>query len=365
MQRNGGVHNGKVTIRCNHSEFVVKASCSTDRRSRPMEGIEGLEVRCSPAFIDNHGGRTHQTRFAVFQRGGIQSRCARSTASDLGGMIPPACFVRRGERARTRIARRWLIAAGVRQRRQDGTVGAPLTEAAIRKLRDMITSGRYPSGAKLPPEAELAAELGLSRNTTREAVRALSSARVLDVRRGDGTYVTSLRPEVLLEGIAFAVDLMQEDSALELIEVRRILEPAATALAAVNIDDAALASLEKSLARMAESTSQTDLVREDTNFHAQVGAASGNDTLASMLQGISSRTIRARIWRGMIDSDATARTISEHARILEALQARDRELAWATAFAHVCTTEAFMRRILADRTESPSRSRGGRRKASS
>jgi GntR family transcriptional repressor for pyruvate dehydrogenase complex len=255
-------------------------------------------------------------------------------------------------------------ASARRIQRQDKTVGAPLTEAAIRKLRDMITSGRYPSGAKLPPEPELAAELGLSRNTTREAVRALSSARVLDVRRGDGTYVTSLRPEVLLEGIAFAVDLMQEDSALELIEVRRILEPAATALAAANIDDAALASLEKSLARMQESTSQADLIREDTQFHAQVATASGNDTLASMLLGISSRTIRARIWRGLIDSDATARTISEHARILEALQARDRELAWATALAHVCTTEAFMRQILADRTEPTSRARGGRRRSS-
>jgi GntR family transcriptional repressor for pyruvate dehydrogenase complex len=244
-------------------------------------------------------------------------------------------------------------------------VGAPLTEAAIQKLRDMITSGRYPSGAKLPPEPQLAAELGLSRNTTREAVRAMSSARVLDVRRGDGTYVTSLRPEVLLEGIAFAVDLMQEGSALELIEVRRVLEPAATAMAAANISDDALASLEKSLARMEESTTQADLVREDTDFHAQVAAASGNNTLASMLLGISSRTIRARIWRGLIDADATARTITEHARILQALQARDRELAWATALAHVCTTEAFMRQILADRVEPPSRSRaGGKRKPS-
>jgi GntR family transcriptional repressor for pyruvate dehydrogenase complex len=244
-------------------------------------------------------------------------------------------------------------------------VGAPLTEAAIQKLREMITSGRYPSGAKLPPEPQLAAELGLSRNTTREAVRALSSARVLDVRRGDGTYVTSLRPEVLLEGIAFAVDLMQEDSALELLQVRRILEPAATALAAANIDDATLGSLEKCLARMEECTNQADLIREDADFHAQVASASGNQTLASMLFGISSRTVRARIWRGMIDADATSRTISEHARILEALHARDPELARATALAHVCTTEAFMRQILADRIDPPTRARTGTKRKSS
>ena len=59
--------------------------------------------------------------------------------------------------------------------------------------------------------------LGASRNTVREAVRALVTARVLDVRRGDGTYVTSLRPELLLEGIGAAVELMQEGFSLELI----------------------------------------------------------------------------------------------------------------------------------------------------
>ena len=94
----------------------------------------------------------------------------------------------------------------------------------------MIASGRLLPGARLPAESELAGELGASRNTVREAVRALVTARVLDVRRGDGTYVTSLRPELLLEGVAAAVELMQEGFSLELIAVRRILEPPATAL---------------------------------------------------------------------------------------------------------------------------------------
>ena len=58
----------------------------------------------------------------------------------------------------------------------------------------------------------------------REAVRALVTARVLDVRRGDGTFVTSLRPELLFDGIAFAAELLQADYSLELIAVRRILE---------------------------------------------------------------------------------------------------------------------------------------------
>jgi GntR family transcriptional regulator, transcriptional repressor for pyruvate dehydrogenase complex len=69
-----------------------------------------------------------------------------------------------------------------------------LTDEAIARIRELIRSGRFPPGARLPPEHQLAAELGMSRSPIREAVKTLSVARVLDVRRGDGTYVTSLAP---------------------------------------------------------------------------------------------------------------------------------------------------------------------------
>src|ERR671910_3252082 len=111
-------------------------------------------------------------------------------------------------------------------------MAAPLVEAAIQRMRQLIASGQWRSGHRLPPEPELSLQLGVSRSSTREAVRALVAARVLDVRRGDGTYVTSLSPELLLEGITAAVELMHEGFSLELVAVRRILEPAATALAA-------------------------------------------------------------------------------------------------------------------------------------
>ena len=237
-------------------------------------------------------------------------------------------------------------------------MGAPLTDAAIEKLREMIISGHYPSGAKLPPEAELAAELGLSRNTAREAVRALSTARVLDVRRGDGTYVTSLRPELLLEGIAFAVDLMHEESGLELLQVRRILEPAATALAAAQLSPDALHDLETTLRKMQEHGADLEeFVRYDAEFHSQIATASGNQTLASMLNGVSSHAFRARVWQGIIDTEAITRTILEHDRILDALRNGDAELARATALTHVCTTEEFMRRMIDVRRESGAKQR--------
>ena len=150
-------------------------------------------------------------------------------------------------------------------------MGAPLTEAAIQQVRDLIATGELTPGSRLPPEAELADALGTSRSTVREAVRALVTARVLDVRRGDGTYVTSLRPELLLEGIGAAADLMHDDFTLELVQVRRILEPAATAMAASRINDAVLDELEACLHRMSEAPSQDELVQ----FDARVPRARG------------------------------------------------------------------------------------------
>ena len=210
----------------------------------------------------------------------------------------------------------------------------------------MIASGRLLPGSKLPSEGDLATELGASRNTVREAVRGLVTARVLDVRRGDGTYVTSLRPEQLLEGIGAAAELMAEDFSLELVQVRRILEPAATALAARNIDEESLAALETLLSRMRTAESQEALVQIDSDFHAAVAAAAGNATLASMLAGVSLRTTRSRIWRGTLEDSAKAQTIAQHSEILRALRERDPTLGAAAALMHVATTEASLRRLI-------------------
>src|SRR3989442_1438241 len=97
-----------------------------------------------------------------------------------------------------------------------------VTDDAIDKIQKLIISGSWGPGDRLPKESELAAQLGLSRNSLREAVRALSQLRVLEVRQGDGTYVTSLEPELLLESTSFVSHLLVGESALELFELRRL-----------------------------------------------------------------------------------------------------------------------------------------------
>ncbi|WP_222721302.1 FadR/GntR family transcriptional regulator [Actinomadura sp. HBU206391] len=225
----------------------------------------------------------------------------------------------------------------------------PLTDVAISRIRRLIQSGRLPPGSRLPPEPQLAAQLGVSRNPLREAVKALVVARVLDVRRGDGTYVTSLEPRLLLQGVGLAVELLRADSLREVVEVRRLLEPVATALAATRVSPARLAEIRGHLEAMRAARDDVEkLTHIDAAFHRAVVAATGNETLTTLLEGIAGRTLRLRTWRGLVEADAVHTTLAEHEAIYDALEARDPTLAQATALMHLNASETWLRTALSE-----------------
>jgi GntR family transcriptional repressor for pyruvate dehydrogenase complex len=221
-----------------------------------------------------------------------------------------------------------------------------VTDEAILKIKDMILSGELAPGDRLPPEQQLSERLGLSRNSLREAVKALEVIRVLDVRRGDGTYVTSLEPQLLLEAMSFVVDLHDDSSVLEIFAVRRILEPAAAALAAVAMTDDTAAALRSEVNAVDASTSIEGLVAHDLAFHKLISESSGNGYLASLIDGLSSRTVRARVWRGLTQENAVERTLTEHHAIVDALERGDAELARALVTVHINGVESWLREAL-------------------
>ncbi|MFC9291878.1 FadR/GntR family transcriptional regulator [Streptomyces sp. NPDC057052] len=221
-----------------------------------------------------------------------------------------------------------------------------VTDEAIEKIKGMIVSGALRPGDRLPKESELAAELGLSRNSLREAVRALSLIRILDVRQGDGTYVTSLDPQLLLEALSFVVDFHRDDTVLEFLAVRRILEPAATAMAALRLGAQELDALEAQLDGLGATPSVAELVACDVEFHRGIVRGAGNSVLCSLLDGLSGPTTRARIWRGLTQEDAVAGTLREHRAILSALRDRDAEAAGSWATVHIASVEQWLRSSL-------------------
>jgi GntR family transcriptional repressor for pyruvate dehydrogenase complex len=237
-----------------------------------------------------------------------------------------------------------------------------LPDEAIQQIRELIRSGALPPGARLPPEAKLAAQLGISRNSMREAVRALQLARVLDARPGDGTYVTSLAPELLLEGLGSAIDLLQDDTLLDIMQIRVMLEPAATAGAALRLTDADLAVLADLLIKMRETADDPSaMVTHDIDFHRTIIAANGNESLTSVLDGLSGRTARARVWRGLIEADATPTTQAEHQAIYDALVTGDPEVARAAALMHVTSSARWLQRVLTSAGRPVSAARGAPR----
>jgi GntR family transcriptional repressor for pyruvate dehydrogenase complex len=223
-----------------------------------------------------------------------------------------------------------------------------LTDEAIGKIKEMIISGRVRPGEKLPREADLAAELGLSRNSLREAVKALTLINVLDVRQGDGTYATSLAPSLLLETLSFIIDFHRDDTVLEFLEVRRILEPAATGLAAVRMSPEEKAELGKILDAVTVDSPVDDFVATDLEFHRKIAVGSGNSVLASLVDNMSLPTARARIWRGMTEPRALERTLAEHRAIHGAILSGDADLARSWATVHVAGIESWLRTTLTE-----------------
>ena len=179
------------------------------------------------------------------------------------------------------------------------------TRDAIEDLKVLLLSGEVKAGERLPPEAELAARLGISRNVLREAVRALVHTGVLRTRQGDGTYLGTLDLSGLLDGVALYTQFATGPRLTQVLEARRIIEPELTALAANLITERQLAELEVLLERMTNATSESDRVDSDVAFHHLIAEASGNELLAGLLDAMADLTVRPRVWRAVVDPGAS------------------------------------------------------------
>lgn len=233
----------------------------------------------------------------------------------------------------------------------DGVDGVPVrvraTDAALAGLRELLTDGSLGSGDRLPSEPELSGRLGVSRGSLREAVRTLVALGVLEVRHGDGTYVTPMRPGTMLSSFAWAVDLVPMEGVLELFEIRRVLEAHAAALAAARMSDDALDSLGGLLERMRATEDLDVLATMDVEFHQQVNDTCGNQTLAEIVRTFHLRGGRLDMYRLL--PAGVARDVSwlGHQAIYEALRRRDAAGAAAAAAAHTQQTEAWIRQLRA------------------
>lgn len=198
-----------------------------------------------------------------------------------------------------------------------------LSEQVISALRQQIASGEWPVGSRIPTEPELVEQLGVARNTVREAVRALAHNGLLDIRQGSGTYVVATSELAGVMQRRFA-----ETDPRHIAELRSTLESAAARFAAERRTEKDLKQLDALLVRREEAfeTGDTEaFVTADANFHLAVVAASHNDAMTAMYADLDEVM---RDWlRGDVGSELTPDAHMDHTRLVDAIRAGDSETA--------------------------------------
>jgi len=202
-----------------------------------------------------------------------------------------------------------------------------LVPQVIAQLQAQITSGEWAVGTRLPPEPELAATLGVGRNTLREAVLALVHAGLLERRQGSGTYVVGAHE------LAGAVARRVADAHLaEVLEVRRAFEVEAARLASLRRTPPNLVALDGALATREAAWRSGDaaaFVEADVVLHQTVVAAAHNRILAELYADFSS-AIRSTL-ADQVGPDLTPERYVDHGRLVEAIRAGDPDRAAAEA----------------------------------
>jgi GntR family transcriptional repressor for pyruvate dehydrogenase complex len=215
-------------------------------------------------------------------------------------------------------------------------------------LEDLVFGGELEPGQALPSETELAAELGVSRLTVREAVKALE-ARGL-VRTQHGRRPTVAQPNAAPLSGYFSAALRRDPGALlDLIEVRLALEVHAARLAATRGTRTSLSVLEMTLDAMRAAPDEAALNDADVRFHAALAAAGGNTMLTFLIEGMEDALSRSRplSLRGHIARGRTVEdVIEQHATILAAVLAHDGPRAADAMREHLLQTKSDLRAAL-------------------
>jgi GntR family transcriptional regulator, transcriptional repressor for pyruvate dehydrogenase complex len=219
-----------------------------------------------------------------------------------------------------------------------GVTRDALPDQIAARLIELIREQRLRSGDRLPPERELAASMGVSRSSLREALRALSMIGVVDMRHGDGTYLSSLEPASLMRGVGLVLEL-SESGMEELFEARKLVEPGLAALAAERIDTSMLMALQHCVEQSEHSVGDHEkFMRADLQLHDLIARAAGNAILCRLIDSIHSLGIASRRTTTAIPG-VELRTVADHREIVDALAARDPERAHRAMLTHLENVE--------------------------
>lgn len=205
------------------------------------------------------------------------------------------------------------------------------------QIRELIQRGGFDIGTRLPPERDLAQQLGVSRPSLREALIALDVEGSVEIRSGSGVYVSAAQEPPPKRTQALG------ESPSELMQARSAVEGEVVVLACARVTEASLARLRETLAGMRQDIARRRApVEFDRQFHLGLAEMAGNSVMARLVGNlfderhspisakISSRYESLRTWSA---------ALKEHEAIVRALEARDPLIAQAAMRSHLKASE--------------------------
>jgi DNA-binding FadR family transcriptional regulator len=209
-----------------------------------------------------------------------------------------------------------------------------IAEEVADRIRVLMLDGTFPAGEPLPSERHLAERFGVSRGSIRDALRTLETIGLLETRHGQGTFPHELSVDRLVAPLA-SVMAYRSDLQDELLDVRRMFEPAVARAAALRATDEDLADLQRILdtQRQKLKTGQSAIV-EDTAFHAILARSTRNRVVMSIMATLNDLLVDSRT-QSLQQKGRPARSVDGHDSVVAALRRRDPEGASQAMYNHI------------------------------
>lgn len=220
--------------------------------------------------------------------------------------------------------------------------GKPLADQVAEYILNYIIENNLEVGAKIPNEFELGKMINVSRSTIREAIKILVSRQILEIRRGSGTFV-SARQGITDDplGLTFVKD--KTKLALDLVNVRLMLEPEIAMMAAKNATPEQIAALQEQRARVESLIEKNiDHMEEDIRLHTLIAGCSGNSVVEKLIPVINSSIA---VFMDVTDRKLRQETIETHREIIDCIAEHDSEGAKYAMYMHLIYNRRVFKRL--------------------
>jgi len=218
-----------------------------------------------------------------------------------------------------------------------------LSDEVVTQIQQLLVEDRLKKGGRLPPEREMARQLGISRPVLREALSALESMGVIERRKGGGTFVRELDSDEVLENMVSTSTKTDKELFEDLLEIREVLESKAIEWAIERATQQDLARIEGTLDMLVNSKDESG-IEADILFHLYISAATHNEVLFKLTRNIGNmlRDVRERTLKL---PGRKEECFKEHRKIFLALQRGNKREAIKAMRDHIGRVEEIIENI--------------------